>query len=240
MHNAEDPGSCDDTNRGPSCAQAPCICDNAGDCKSGGGTACTGTADCAGGRFCVDSVCCDTTCGGVCNSCLSSQTHGSTGTCAPIAAGLDPDNECAGPTACNGASSCYTSAQGSSCSHGYECTTGVCDSERIYDKDFAEYVTVGTCCDRECPDGCTSCRGVGTGGVAAGTCATIVRNSDPDAACATVVSGHVLQLSLCDGHGACQLQNGATCTLNDQCRSDNCQYAACGGPVECQDHGTCQ
>jgi len=54
------------------------------------GRACTTAAECASG-FCADGVCCDTACNGVCETCAA---PGSVGTCAPHAAGTDPESEC--------------------------------------------------------------------------------------------------------------------------------------------------
>jgi hypothetical protein len=59
------------------------------------GTACTRASDCTGG-FCADGVCCDSPCNGVCESC---NQPGALGACTPIAAGSDPDHECAFKTA---------------------------------------------------------------------------------------------------------------------------------------------
>lgn len=54
---------------------------------------CAQGSECATG-FCVDGVCCDTACLGTCESCSTLRTGAPDGTCAPILAGLDPDDEC--------------------------------------------------------------------------------------------------------------------------------------------------
>jgi hypothetical protein len=54
------------------------------------GDKCTMGADCAS-QFCVDGVCCDTACTGTCEAC---NLPGTAGTCSPIPANTDPDQEC--------------------------------------------------------------------------------------------------------------------------------------------------
>jgi hypothetical protein len=63
------------------------------------GRPCTDAATCASG-LCVDGVCCASACDGLCEACDGAVD----GTCAPIASGSDPDNEC--PLACDGAGAC--------------------------------------------------------------------------------------------------------------------------------------
>jgi hypothetical protein len=54
------------------------------------GKTCASTADCAGGP-CVDGVCCNSACDGVCMRC---DLPSSKGTCSPVPAYQDPDKEC--------------------------------------------------------------------------------------------------------------------------------------------------
>lgn len=81
---------------GPDCA--PCA----------DGARCDGPDDCASG-FCPadDGVCCDAACDGTCEACLTIRTGSPDGTCAFVAAGQDPDGDCAtaGET-CDGAGTC--------------------------------------------------------------------------------------------------------------------------------------
>lgn len=63
------------------------------------GAACTEALPCASG-FCVDGVCCETACDGACEACDGAVD----GSCAPIARGADPDNECA--LTCDGEGAC--------------------------------------------------------------------------------------------------------------------------------------
>jgi hypothetical protein len=76
-------------------------CDS-GACEPLVGEACMSGATCPSG-FCVDGVCCDTACSGSCEACSFAKKHdGEDGTCGAIAAGTDPDAECAGTDVCVG------------------------------------------------------------------------------------------------------------------------------------------
>jgi hypothetical protein len=73
---------------------------SSGSCVATLGTACSSGATCPLG-FCVDGVCCDSACGSTCEACTYAKTLSApSGTCAPVATGLDPDLECAGTDAC--------------------------------------------------------------------------------------------------------------------------------------------
>jgi cysteine-rich repeat protein len=79
-----------------------CVPDNAN------GTICGGDGECTNGH-CVDNVCCDALCNGLCQACTAAKKgSGADGTCAAIGAGTDPDNECSGTYSCAGASSCQS------------------------------------------------------------------------------------------------------------------------------------
>ena len=77
------------------------ICDDAGTCIKNIGKPCGDDNECFS-QQCVDGVCCNTACEGVCEGCAIS---GSEGTCSPQALGTDPDDEC-NPGVCDGADSC--------------------------------------------------------------------------------------------------------------------------------------
>lgn len=129
---------------------APAVC-TAGACGLKPDAApCTGGGECQSGA-CAQGVCCDVACGG-CRSCA---LPGSEGTCAPVAAGSDPNGACGpscplgtsvmnlastcdgagacvpltldcAPYACDGAG-CRTSCAGTGdCAAGATCDTGVC------------------------------------------------------------------------------------------------------------------
>ncbi|UQA58469.1 hypothetical protein [Polyangium aurulentum] len=62
------------------------------------GSACTSQFDCVS-KLCIDGVCCDSLCDGPCTACNSAKTGQPNGTCSPITAGTDPDNDCQSPAA---------------------------------------------------------------------------------------------------------------------------------------------
>lgn len=79
-------------------------CDGAGLCKYYNGVTCTATTDCLS-KYCVDGVCCGNICTGTCMTCSAAKAGaGYDGVCQAIAAGTDPDNECA--ATCNGNGAC--------------------------------------------------------------------------------------------------------------------------------------
>lgn len=94
--------------------------------KDPNGTPCSAGSSCSTGH-CMDNVCCNAACGGACEAC---NLAGQVGTCSPVAAGTDPDDDCA-PEAvstcgrdglCNGSGGCRTYAAGT------ECAAPVCSS----------------------------------------------------------------------------------------------------------------
>lgn len=116
LNNTTDPDNCAAPNQ--------CI---AGDCKLPNGGACSLGAECISG-FCADGVCCNTACGGLCQACTAAlKGSGASGTCGSIAAGADPQNECAAGAcvtgACNGSGACGQVANGTSCGMA-SCTSG--------------------------------------------------------------------------------------------------------------------
>lgn len=74
----------------------------------GQGQFCVSTIGCTPGLICVDSLCCESACSGVCEKCNQA---GLNGFCAAIPSGQDPDNECPSGVGlmgtCNGARACF-------------------------------------------------------------------------------------------------------------------------------------
>ena len=102
------------------------FCSSAGHCVAPqtNGAACTAASQCTSGD-CVDGVCCESTCIGLCNACSSAKTGMADGLCGPVAAGTDPDSECAQDTfascghdgTCDGAGACRLYLAGTSCTN---------------------------------------------------------------------------------------------------------------------------
>jgi hypothetical protein len=91
-------------------------CGAGGSCNAKNGTACASASACASG-FCVDGVCCESTCDGICVSCNQA---GQAGKCSAYATGSDPEKECglgsgACRSTCNGAGACDYPQYGTPC-----------------------------------------------------------------------------------------------------------------------------
>ena len=149
-------------------------CGSAADCTSGfcqnntvcalkpNATTCGGATECSSG-FCTDGVCCNTLCGGGCNSC---NLAGTAGNCAPITPGSSPVTGA-------GKSTCAASAQ-ASCGNDGKCDgAGACSkwSASTTCRASAGACDVGEGCDGlgACPaDGfvaaATVCRAAAAGG----------------------------------------------------------------------------
>jgi hypothetical protein len=163
-------------------------------CPGPDGTACSNHNQCLSG-LCVDGVCCNTACSSTCQRC---NLAGSVGSCANIAQGLDPDNECANG-ACDGLGSCALN-NGLACANSGQCVSGQCVD--------------GVCCSTACNATCQRCNLAGT----VGSCANIPFGTDPDNECAN---------GTCNGSGSCSLDNGLACTSNSQCVSGQCVDGVC-------------
>jgi hypothetical protein len=91
-----------------------CAMGGACQAKKGLAATCTQNAECTSG-FCVDGVCCENACTGLCRTCNGVDSGGlPPGYCFPIASGRDPANECTAGRACNGSNGC-TGVQNCDC-----------------------------------------------------------------------------------------------------------------------------
>lgn len=191
-------------------------CDIAsGDCtkKSPKGTACVSSkaSQCQSGH-CVEGVCCDAACSGLCQSCKAAFTGGADGTCAPVATGTDPDGECAdqGSTTCgtdglcDGAGACRKYAVGTVCNLGgctgssktnaSTCTAqGQCQSNGT--TNCAPYLCLGNACATSCSS---------------------------DTQCTT---GNICDLTT--GKCGSTKPNGSACSSGGQCDSGFCVDGVC-------------
>jgi hypothetical protein len=137
------------------------------------GSACGFAADCQSG-FCVDGVCCNSPCTGVCEACNLSP-----GSCVPVASGQDPADECAGADNCNGQGVCLCSDNqqnggetdldcggpncgpcelGKNCEKAGDCDTSVCTAGVCANPSCTDMVKnggeTGIDCGGTCPNGC--------------------------------------------------------------------------------------
>jgi hypothetical protein len=116
------------------CAPVPDTWCDGGVCspKTANGIACSVSNECLSGNCpAQDGVCCDAACAGTCEGCTMIDTTLPDGTCGPIQAGLDPDNECTPGVGtcvganCSGAASCLPASLGFVCNP----AAGPCDAE---------------------------------------------------------------------------------------------------------------
>lgn len=168
------------------------------------GSPCTMPAECSSG-FCVDGVCCDTACDGTCVACTAALQGGTDGTCGPIAAGSDPENECDDETGtnacgqtgnCDGGGFCEVVAGGTSCGDIAECVGGTQTGADLCDG-------LGACVD----GGSMMC--------------------DPYVCDA----GGAMCLTMCSGNADCMSTHYC---LAGTCVMDKPTGQACAAPEECQ------
>jgi len=146
-----------DTDPDGECPQGRC--DGKNQCKYYNGYTCTSAAQCLSG-YCVDGYCCGNICMNACQACSAAKKGGGTnGVCGNIAAGTNPDGECASGGSCNGSGACTTSitklANGAACSSAAQCNSGYCAD--------------GVCCDGWCLGTCQACTAAKKGSGADGT-----------------------------------------------------------------------
>ncbi len=189
---------------------------NAGICEAihPDGDPCSGDNACQHGH-CVDMVCCDTVCNGVCQSC---NLEGSPGTCTNVAAGMDPFSECTSPQVCDGAGACGL-PDGKPCASAGACANGNCVD--------------GYCCNNACNTKCKACNVAGK----EGTCSSIPAGTDPDTECTVNANA----AAVCNGSGACKLPDAETCFGDGDCLNGHCEDKILGVRVCCNIAcGTCK
>ena len=99
-------------------------CDGMGICKKAVGATCATSTECLSGN-CVDGVCCNTACTGICLAC---NVMASVGSCVALPMDNDdtfPANTCTGTMSCNGAMLCKLKP-GQACMMDSECTSNTC------------------------------------------------------------------------------------------------------------------
>jgi hypothetical protein len=177
------------------------------------GARCTQPAECAS-HFCVDGVCCESSCLGLCLSC---DQAGSEGRCLAVPEGQDPDDECAEDPAnscgrdglCDGKGDCHRRPSGTQCGPG-SCA-GVTE------------MAASTC------DGLGNCVAGATRSCAPAVCI----ESTCGTACMT--NGDCQTGFFCD-QSTCRVQRaqGASCDNDGQCATGFCADGVCCGTA-CKD-----
>jgi hypothetical protein len=173
------------------------------------GSPCSASNQCTS-NFCIDGVCCENGCTGLCNACAQTKTGQSNGLCRPVSNGADPDNECAtSPTStcgtdgfCNGAGACRqwnssTVCVGESCTGSTYTPNRFCNGAGV-----CQSSTPVSCAPYVC--GTTQCK------------TSCISNAD-------CTSGNYCSGGFCVSTQA----NGAPCTANSQCTSNFCVDSVC-------------
>lgn len=166
------------------------------------GASCGGATECASGH-CVDGVCCDSACEGVCEACSGA------GHCGPVAAGDDPRSDCAesAPRSCG--------------------TTGACDGAGH----CARYDATTVCGDASCTAGVavavSLCDGAGTCKV--GNKTTCKLGCTLDVCTSDCTPTSCSSDKYCAASGVCvaKTKNGATCSVASTCQSGFCVDGVC-------------
>lgn len=199
------------------------------------GAPCDFDAQCGSGH-CADGACCDDACDSSCRSCTESKTGQPDGTCANTLANTDPDQECGGCFACDGAGGCEAVAAGTDpgddcADSGVTCgADGFCDGAGSC-RQFAP--TTSACGATTCVAGVQSgalCDGLGTCRQAAeATCGTFKCDGDAVLCLLTcTVASDCLDGHWCEA-GSCvpRLTAGSACSDASACDSGHCVDGVC-------------
>jgi hypothetical protein len=170
------------------------------------GASCTAAAEC-NSDFCEQGVCCATACVGICRSCALT---GTVGTCASVAAGLDPFNQCTdqGASTCGNDGTCDGSGACRRYANGTTCAPSTCAG--------TTFTPARTC------DGAGVC-----GTVTAGSCGAY--NCGPSGTCLATCTADAdcVAPNVCNGGSCGKRPNGAACTAAAECASGFCEQGAC-------------
>lgn len=225
------------------CCSDPCptgqLCASDGRCVAATadlGQACSSPMDCALGH-CVDGVCCDSACAGVCETCNALEQAGR---CAPDLGGgvcdaADPRRTCVARGQC-------LLPGGATCTAGAQCSRGFCEP--------ALDAGVLVCCARACDDETEACN-------ALGECQAVPRingaqcESDPQCASGNCDSARccpadcVGACAVCTNRGTCEIPSAAgsaqSCApLNCESRDTECQTFSNPGGNLCEGVGDCK
>jgi hypothetical protein len=181
------------------------------------GEGCSLATACVSGN-CVEGVCCDSPCTGICTSCRQARTSVPDGTCGSVASGRDDPQ-----------SRCGSAAASASCG-----TTGHCDGLGACEKYSSATVCVPTSCSGSqftpavfC-DGLGNCPAPAPRGCDPYTCAT----SSCKTTCAT--SADCTSTNYCSGTSCVPKKGlGAVCATPGECSTSICGGRCCLAPCTC-------
>ena len=195
---------------------------------NGNGVVCAAPTDCISGN-CVDGVCCDTTCDGICESC---NQPGAVGACSPNMMGTDPDSDCAAhaPAAPDGG---VDDDGGTSnvppVGDNLAACSGACDGNRACTFPQTSTSCGGNICSAAASVGSFFCDGSGGCNETDTKCSDFNCNGG---ACRTVCGAD----SDCQPADFCNLNinkcvprhvDGTACVMGDECQSTFCYSGVC-------------
>lgn len=201
---------------------------------AGLGSACETSSDCDLGAFCVSKVCCNTKCEGGCESCLGTDTDGTTGFCKAVKVGADPRKMCSKKTEdpCGAAGSCDGQGQCALAAPGTLCGSAMCGG--------AGQVVIASACDGKGKCAAGSASGCGGYACKSGSCID---------SCAG--DGDCVGIKCINGKCGGKRGLGEVCGAANECGSGNCvggiccdnscgeSCKSCKGSATGQNDGTC-
>jgi hypothetical protein len=226
------------------------------------GKPCSANEQCRSG-LCIDDVCCSSACSNACSAC---DIPGSEGTCTPVPAGQDPDQECAqDPPAtcardgtCDGQGNCRRYQAGTQCAAG-SCTVNTeyaastCDGNGACMPGASKTCVGSMCMGNTCASSCASAGDCQNGFYCDGNkhCAQKKAVGDGCGAPAECASNYCVD-GVCCGSPCTQRCNSCnlpgsvgTCTVvpapqdpRNECPAE--AEATCGRAGGCNGSGTCR
>jgi len=156
------------------------------------GRPCKASSNCKS-TYCVDGVCCENACEGLCRACSVNSGASADGSCTYFSPGFDPMKECGSIGTCSGKGTCRAPCSvkapcalpllpnGSACTDKARCKSGFCVD--------------GVCCNNACTGLCRACSKA-AGGPMDGTCNNLPNSDTPSKECPE--NNH------CNGKGQCE------------------------------------
>lgn len=211
------------------CGQVVSIGPDAAVALANGDTCATGV-ECSSGH-CTDSVCCDTACDGVCESCIVEKLKGS---CSAVTAGEDPRLQC-GPVAVNvpdggtdDGGVMLNLPDGGVDVMNTKCA-GTCDGKRACAYPGASMTCGASFCNNQTEVALSQCDGQGHCGIEPADCNGYVCDPNACKTSCTMDSECDVTTHFCNANGQCQAKNGlgVQCVTGSSCNSGFCSNNVC-------------
>ena len=184
------------------------------------GAPCGENSDCSS-DFCVDGVCCESACDGLCAQC---DQPGAQGQCKFRFNGTDAEDECAGTGlcggVCDGGGSCKYTPDTVACAECTRCDgAGFCENHVPVNEDWDDTCSLCTVCD------------------GSGSCQAVALGQDPLSECVDDGAATCDRDGSCDGNGACHLYDPGTVCVTKSCTAGyHDPNNTCDGLGTCVNH----